>query len=168
MINKDKLSNALEHLVALFDDTIYRYYVSDAVEVEPGVARVVLNISVKTEATVNDYVSRELNVKVKEFDAQIDTMLEKYLLIDFNTQTIKMGAAVIFLKPIAVDSEIVFNDKDVIDLHSGAAVADTDVDEISDELYDEINAIQDIKEYPFMLTNEYLKTNHTVRLNAGY
>lgn len=168
MINRDKLSDALEHLAALFDDTIYRYHVSDAVEVEPGVAQVVLNISVKTEATVNDYISRELNVKVKEFDAQIDTMLEKHLLIDFNTQTMKMGAAVIFLKPIAVDSEIVFNDKDVIDLHSGTAVADDDIDEISDELYDEINAIQDIKEYPFMLTNEYLTTSHTVRLNAGY
>ena len=168
MINRDKLSNALEHLATLFDDTIYEYYVSNAVEVEPGVAQVVLNISVKTDATVNDYISRELNVKVKEFDAQIDTMLEKHLLIDFNTQTMKIGAAVIFLKPIAVDSEIVFNDKDVIDLHSGTVVADDDIYEISDELYDEINAIQDIKEYPFMLTNEYLKTNHTVRLNAGY
>lgn len=168
MINRDKLSNALEHLATLFDDTIYRYYVSDAVEVEPGVAQVVLNISVKTEATVKDYTSKELNVKVREFDAQIDTMLEKHLLIDFNTQTMKIGATVIFLKPIAVDSEIVFSDKDVIDLHSGTAVADDDIDEISDELYDEIEAIQDIKEYPFMLTNEYLKTNHTIRLNAGH
>src|SRR5699024_475039 len=75
MINRDKLSNALEHLATLFDDTIYEYYVSNAVEVEPGVAQVVLNISVKTDATVKDYISRELNVKVKEFDAQIDTML---------------------------------------------------------------------------------------------
>src|SRR5699024_2525561 len=117
----DSLSTGLEHLATLFDDTIYEYYVSNAVEVEPGGEQVVLNIRGKTDATINDEINLDINVKVKEFDAQIDTMLEKHLLIDFNTQTMKIGAAVIFLKPIAVDSEIVFNDKDVIDLHSGAA-----------------------------------------------